>query len=91
VSEVDGFVRVQNTTIGADKKTLVILYHKNPTPVKDADLAKWIRYVNVGRFKSDILQKLDAQALIHYEAGFCTLLPKGIGYVQANIALDLLV
>lgn len=91
VAEVNGFVRVQNTAIGTDKKTLVILYHKNPAPVKDTDLAKWIRYKNVGRFKSDILEKLDAQALIHYEAGFCRLLPKGIGYVQANIALDLLV
>lgn len=90
VAEVDGFLRVQNTKLSADEKTMVILYHKNPSSVKDNDLVKWIRYANVARYKSDILPKLDAKALIHYERGICTLLPKGIAYVQSNIELNLL-
>jgi len=91
VADVDGFLRVQNTRLEARDKTLVLLYHKQPTKISDSNLAKWIRYRNVNRYKSDILPALDAEALIHYESGFCTLLDKGIAYVEKNIQFDLLV
>lgn len=91
VAEVDGFIRVQNTDLDARERALVVLYYKRPTKIKDGQLATWIKYKNPSRFKTAILEKLDAEALIHYEAGFCSLLPKGISYVEKNIALDLLV
>lgn len=91
VAEIDGFVRVQNTTLDAREKTLVVLYHKQPTKVKDTQLAAWIKYKNPSRFKAAILEKLDAEALIHYEAGLCSLLPKGMRYVEKHVPLDLLV
>ncbi len=91
VAEVDGFVRVQNTHLDAREKALVVLYYKQPTNVKDSQLAAWIKYKNLSRFKTAILEKLDAEALIHYETGLCSLLPKGVNYVEKNIALDLLV
>lgn len=90
VAEVDGFVRVQDTKLDANNKALVVLYHKQPEKVSDANLAKWIKYKNISRLKTEILSKLDAEAMIHYESGLCTLLPKGIMYVEKNISLDLL-
>lgn len=91
VAEVDGFVRVQNTALDARDKTLVVLYHKQPTKVKDSQLDTWIKCRNPSRFKSAILEKLDAEAVIHYEGGMYTLLPKGAKYVEKNVPLDLLV
>lgn len=91
VTEVDGFVRVQSTSLDARDKTLVVLYYKQPSKVADTDLAKWIMYANLSRYKNDILSKLHAEALTHYADGRCTLLPKGIAYVEKNIAFDLLV
>lgn len=91
VANVDGFLRVQNTNLDAREKTLVLLYHKQPSKVSDNDLSKWIRYQNISRYKTAILKKLDDEALIHYEGGLCTLLEKGILYVEKNVSLDLLV
>lgn len=91
VAEIDGFVRIQNTNLNARQKALVILYYKQPTKVKDRQLATWLKYSNPSQFKTTILKKLDSEALIHYDAGLCSLLPKGISYVEKNIALDLLV
>jgi hypothetical protein len=91
IAEVDGFVRVQDTSLDVRKKVLVILYYKRPAKVKDADLCKWSKYSNSSRFKAEVLPKLDQEELIHYEGGFCTLLPRGIGFVEKNISLDLLV
>lgn len=91
VAEVDGFIRVQDTSLDVRKRVLVILYYKRPAKVKDADLFKWSKYSNSSRFKTEVLSKLDQEELIHYEAEFCTLLPKGIGFVEKNIPLDLLV
>lgn len=91
IAEVDGFIRVQNTKLDARKKALVVLYYKQPKKVSDANLAKWIKYKNASRFKAEILSKLDLEAMIHYESGLCTLLPKGVRYVEKNVSLDLLV
>lgn len=90
IASVDGFVRVQNTSIDVKGKTLAILYYKNPVKVKDNDLIKWTRYSNSSRFKRDILTTLDTDALIHYENELCSLLPKGVIYVEKNIPLDIL-
>lgn len=91
IADVDGFVRVQNTSLDFRGKTLAILYYKNTAKVRDTALFKWTRYSNPSIFKRDILSKLDAEALIHYEDGFCTLLPKGIIYTESYIPMDLLV
>lgn len=91
IADVDGFVRVQNTTLDFRGKILTILYYKNPAKVRDTALIKWTRYSNPSTFKRDILSKLDADALIHYEDGFCTLLPRGIIYTESHIPMELLV
>jgi hypothetical protein len=90
IADVDGFIRVQNTKLDFRSRTLAILYSKKPNKVRDAALVKWTRYSNPSTFKKDILCKLDAEALIHYENGLCALLPKGIVYVEKNIPMEFL-
>lgn len=91
IADIDGFVRVQNTNLDFRSKTLVILYYKNPVKVRDSALIKWTKYSNPSTFKREILSKLDADALIHYENELCTLLPKGIIYVEKHIPMTFLV
>lgn len=91
IVEVGSFIRVQNTKLKTEQKTLLILYYKQPNKVSDLDLLKWIRYTNTSRYRTEILKALDDQALIHYEKGFCILLPKGIAYVEKNISPELIV
>ncbi len=91
IADVDGFVRVQNTTLGFRQKVLAILYYKNPAKVRDTDLLKWTKYSNSSKFKKEILGELDGDALIHYEDGFCTLLPKGVVHTEKYIPMELLV
>jgi len=90
IVEVDDFIRVQNTKLTANQKTLLILYYKHPDKVIDVDLMKWIRYTNISRYRTGILKSLDDEALIHYEKGFCVLLPKGIIHVEKNISPELI-
>lgn len=91
IAEAGSFVRVQNTKLKADQKTLLILYYKQPNKVSDADLIKWIKYSNASRYRAEVLKLLDDEALIHYENSFCTLLPKGIIYTEKNIGFELFV
>lgn len=91
IAEVDGFVRVQNTSLKAEDKALIIIYYKQPNKVNDKDLVKWAKYSNLSVFRSKVLEKLDKEALIHYDNGYCTLLPKGVAYVEKNIDPSLIV
>lgn len=90
VAEVDGFVRVQNTSLDFIQKTLVIMCHKHPSKVTDAALIRWTEYSNSSVYKKSVLGKLHTSALIHYTGGCCTLLPKGIAYVEKYIPMDLI-
>jgi len=89
VAEVEGFVRIQDTSLSAADRTLVALYHKKPEKQRDTDLVAWVQYKNTSRYKSEILRQLHTEALIHYEDGYCSLLPKGVIYVERNIDLEL--
>lgn len=91
IADINGFVRVQNTKLDTRSKTLAILYYKNPEKVRDTKLIEWTKYSNSSVFKRTILSKLDSEDIIHYENGFCTLLPKGIIYTEKNISMELLV
>ncbi|RZK36999.1 MAG: hypothetical protein EOO61_09580 [Hymenobacter sp.] len=91
VASVDGFVRVQNTNLDNKQKVLVILYHKNPEKVSDINLIAWTEYGNSSRFKTSILKSLHDEALIHYQNGQCSLLPKGVVHVERTIPMDTIV
>lgn len=90
VATVDGFIRVQNTSLNVKQKTLVIIYHKIPDKVLDTDLIRWTEYSNAHRYRTGILKELHNEALIHYQNGGCSLLPKGVVYVERNIPMDII-
>jgi hypothetical protein len=90
IADVDGFVRVQNTKLDFKDKALVILYYKHPNKVSDATVIKWAKYANASRGR-DLLNALDSDAFIHYENGMCTLLNKGVLYVERHIEMDMLI
>jgi hypothetical protein len=91
IADVDGFVRVQNTSLNFRDKTLAILYYKNPEKVKDSLLCKWTKYSNLSAYRRNIIVKLDAEAIIHYDQDrFCTLLPKGIVYIEKHIPMEII-
>lgn len=91
IADIDGFVRVQNTNLNFSDKTLAILYYKHPNKVVDQDLVKWTRYTNPSKYKREILGCLDKDAFIHYDSGICTLLNKGVVYVEKNIPMEILI
>ena len=91
IADVGGYVRVQNTSLNYSDKTLAILFYKHPNKVSDQDLIKWTRYTNSSKYRKEILGGLDSEVYIHYEAGYCTLLQKGIAYVEKNIPMEMLI
>lgn len=91
IVEVDGLIRVQNTLLSAEDKTLLILYYKQPNKVSDLDLCKWIKYKNMSRYRRELLPLLDEKALIDYQNSMCILLPKGIAFVEKNVNTEIIV
>lgn len=89
IFNVNGFLKVQNSSLNARDKVLVLLYYKNPESVSEADLQKWTKYKNVTTFRKGILGDLDNEALIHYENKQCVLTPKGVIHVERNLNLEL--
>jgi hypothetical protein len=90
IDEIDGFVRVLNTSLKAADKVLVILYSKQPNKVWEQDLRKWIEYQHSTNFRNNILMALHKDALIHFDNGICSLTRKGVLYVEKNIPRNIL-
>ncbi len=90
VFSTNGFLKVQNSTLTAREKALVLLYYRKPDYVLNTDLQKWIKYSNVTNFRK-ILNELDSEALVHLETKSCVLTPKGVVYVEKNLQLELTV
>jgi hypothetical protein len=89
ITEVEGFVRIQDTSLSASDRTLVALYHNRPEKQCGTNLMAWVQYKNLSRYKNEILQRLHDNAFIHYADGYCSLLPKGVIYVEKNLDLEL--
>ena len=90
VDDIDGFMRVLDTSLGTADKVLVILYSKQPEKVTEQDLRKWVEYKNSTHFKNKVLTELHNKALVHYENNSCRLTSKGIVYVEKNIPSNVL-
>ena len=91
IFNVDGFLKVQDSSLSVRSKILLLLYYSKPKNLIDTELQKWTRYSNATRFRKDILSQLDDDALIHYENNLCILTPRGIGYVEKNLCLEIVV
>lgn len=90
IDDIDGFIRVLDTSLKAQDKVLVILYSKHPDKVSEQDLRKWIEYKNPTNFRNGVLSALHKEALVHYENGMCVLTRKGIIHVEKNIPSNIL-
>jgi hypothetical protein len=89
IFNVNGFLKIQDSSLIAKDAVLVLLYYKNPESASDDDLQKWTKYKNGTTFRKTILTGLDKEALIHYENRVCVLTPKGVGYVEKNLKLEI--
>lgn len=90
IDDIDGFIRVLDTSLKARDKVLVILYSKHPDKVSEQNLRKWIEYKNSTDFRNSVLSILHKEALIHHVDGTCVLTLKGIMYVEKNIPSNVL-
>jgi len=90
IAEVDGFIRVQNVNLSIKDRVLVVLLHRHPQKVRDVDVATWLGYGNISRFRSSILSELHRSAFIHHDERMLSILPKGIKYVEDNVPLNLI-
>jgi hypothetical protein len=88
ITDIDGHIRIQNTNLNTKECILAILYSKFPEKIDYQLLFKWTEYSNKSRFTSTILKDLHKDALIHFDKKYCTLLPKGCRFVEANIDLN---
>lgn len=90
IDEVDGFVRVLDTSLKTSDKVLVILYSRQPEKTSEQDLRKWVEYQNPTNFRDKVLRMLHKDALINFENGTCSLTRKGVLYVEKNIPSNIL-
>lgn len=91
IDKFDGFVRVLDNSLKADKKVLVILYDQQPEKVSEQQLRTWIEYKNPTNFREKVLKPLHKDAYIHFEGGYCFLTRKGILFVEKNISPNILI
>lgn len=86
IGEFDGFLRVLDPNLAVKDKTLLLLYHKQPTSLSDANLLKWSEYSNSSRYKKVILKDLHQEVLVHYQGTMVTLTAVGIKYVESKFS-----
>jgi hypothetical protein len=81
----DGVKRVLNPKLSTRDQTLALIY-SSPNGASSKDLASWLGYRNLSRFRISILGKLDKDAFIHFDKqrDFVTSLPPCIRYVESN-------
>jgi len=90
VWEQDGIKKVLNPKMSAKDKALVLSY-ATPGGSSAKDLASWVGYGNLSRFRNDVISALHKEALVHYdkESDQITISPTGIRKVEANNLLAL--
>ena len=86
VWEVDGKLRVLDTSLKMKDKTLILLYH-HPGSTSESDLVHWVEHSNASVYRRDVLRKCHKDKLIEYdpESKMVTLSPKGMEYVEERL------
>lgn len=84
--DVNGKLRVLNTSFVMRDKTLLLLHRMNG-PANERDLVAWLEHSNASVYRRDILRKLHAERLIEYDAdaGTVILSPKGVADVEERL------
>jgi hypothetical protein len=86
VWQVDGKLRVLDTSLRMKEKTLVLLYG-HAGSVAESDLFSWVEHSNASVYRRDVLRKCHKEKLIEYDQAsrMITLSPKGIEYVEESL------
>jgi hypothetical protein len=71
-------LRVLDPALRAESRTLIVLFHNHPVPMKDQSLYEAIEYSSLGDFRRKVLAPLHKAAKVHHRNGIVTLLPPGI-------------
>ncbi len=84
--EVGGVKRVLDPKMGAEERTLVLLY-ATPGAVGEDELLEWTEYANPSRFRHHLLPRLHAEVLVYHDRGARTveISPLGIQRVERGI------
>jgi hypothetical protein len=85
--DIAGRKRVLRTDLDFKDKTLLLLYSTVDQGALVEDLFVWTKYSNVHVFKRAVLDALDKDCLVDYDAAteFVTISPLGIKRVEQNI------
>jgi hypothetical protein len=83
VWEVDGKLRMLDTSLTMKDKTLILLYHHSES-VRESDLVEWVEHSNASAYRRDVLRKGHKEKLIEYNQAtrMVTISPKGVEYVE---------
>jgi hypothetical protein len=86
VWEVDGKLRVLETSLTMREKTLILLYC-HAESVGESDLVEWIEHSNASAYRRDVLRKSHKERLIEYNEAtrMVTISPRGIEYVEETL------
>jgi hypothetical protein len=85
--EVSGRKRVLRTDLDFKDKTLLLLYSSVDQGALVEDLFLWTKYSNIHMFRRAVLEALDKECLVDYDAQtqFVTISPLGIKRVEDSI------
>lgn len=78
-------LRVLNPSLSYPDQVLVLLYHLHPSTSTVKELFQAVEHSHITRFKSNILQPLHDDAMIHFKNDVVTLMPPG--FVSAESVL----
>ncbi|MBI1904503.1 MAG: hypothetical protein HYS13_25685 [Planctomycetia bacterium] len=75
----DGSItRVLDTSLSAEAKTLVVLFHSHPDAMTDVGLQQAVEYSAIRKYKANVLRPLHRHAKVDYRDSLVRLLPPGI-------------
>lgn len=86
VWEVDGKLRVLDTSLTMKDKTLILLYY-HAESVGESDLVEWVEHSNASVYRRDVLRKSHKEKLVEYNPAtrIVTISPMGIQHVEDTL------
>ena len=87
VWNVDGRLRILDTSLNMREKTLLLLY-QTQKPVQEKDLVEWVEYSNASVYRRDVLRKLHVEKLVEFSEADrkITISPKGVAEAERILA-----
>lgn len=71
------------------QRSLIVLFHEYPEPLKIGALRAAVGYSNTTAFREDVLGGAADRGLLHLKDGFAYLTSKGVAWIENNVDLQL--